>query len=910
MLPRWVNDFREVNANTVTDSHPLPCVDDILADCAKGRIWSKLDMMNSFFQTCVHPNDVHLTAVTTPFGLYKWLAMPMGLRNGPAIHQRHVTAALREHIGKICHVYLDDVIIWSSSLEEHSKHIDMVMGALRRARLYCNPKKCKFFQTELDFLGHHISARGIEPNSSKVDKILQWPVPKSCTDVRAFLGLVRYIASFLPKLADYTCILTPLTTKEAWKDFPTWSPEHQSAFEAIKALVVSADCLTTIDHENPGENKIFVTCDASDWRTGATLSFGRTWESAHPMAFDSMQLKGAEKNYPIHEKELLTIIRALKKWRSDLLGSQISVYTDHRTLENFNTQKDLSRRQLRWQEFLSQYEMDIVYIRGEDNTVAIALSRLPPATFPSESDSLDAAPVSPIWTANSVNTVLLITTDSSVLDAIRDGYKTDEFCARAIKSKMPAFSESNGLWYISDRLLIPRVGDIREHLFRMAHDSLGHFSADKSYATLRDAYYWPNMRRNLKQAYIPSCPDCQQNKACTTRKAGPLHPLPVPDAQGDCIAMDFVGPLPVDKGYDCILIITDRLGADIRIVPTRIDISAEDLAIIFFDNWFCENGLPADIVSDRDKLFLSRFWKALHKLTGTRLKMSTAYHPETDGASEWTNKTINQSLHFHVQRNQKGWVRALPRIQFAIMNTVNASTGFSPFQLHLGRSPCLILPIITSNDDASMSSSPDAANIIERLVLDVSEAQDNLCAAKVAQTHFANADCGPEIAYKVEDWVMLSTLHQWNEYKKKGEFRAAKFFPRWDGPYRVTDCHPQASTYTLYVPQSSTDYHVYHASELKPHVANNHSLFPSRKLNKPGPVLTDSGLEEYLIQDIIDSRKRDRGWQFLVRWTGYGAEHDSWLPARELDECTALNVWYQNGGDGPAAGSFSPGFLN
>jgi hypothetical protein len=262
--------------------------------------------------------------------------------------------------------------------------MDLIMTALREARLYCNCKKCKFFQTKIDFLGHHVLEHGIEASSAKIDKILQWPTPRNSTDVRAFLGLVRYIADFLPKLADHTTVLTPLTTKEACKDFLTWTPKHQLAFTAIKSLVVSVDCLTTINHDNPGDNKIYLTCDASDWRTGATLSFGPTWESAHPVAFDSMQLKDAEKNYPVHEKELLAIIRTLKKWCSDLLGTQIYVYTDHCTLENFDTQKDLSRRQLRWQEFLSQYDLSITYIRGEDNTLANALSRLPPNCFPDE----------------------------------------------------------------------------------------------------------------------------------------------------------------------------------------------------------------------------------------------------------------------------------------------------------------------------------------------------------------------------------------------------------------------------------------------------------------------------------------------------------------------------------------------
>jgi len=324
VLPRWVNDYRVLNANTVLDAHPLPRVDDILADCAKGKIWSKLDMTNSFFQTRVHPDDIHLTAVTTPFGLYEWLAMPMGLRNSPPIHQRRMTSALRELLGKICHIYLDDIVIWSETVEQHTEHIRLVLTALRKAKLYCNPKKCHFYLLEMDFLGHHISARGIEAHTSKVDKILDWPLPRNTTDVRSFLGLVRYISWFLPKLADFTCILTPLTTKEARRNFPPWTAEHQMAFDAIKALVVSRECLTTIDHANLGDNKVFVTCNASDWRTGATLSFGPSWELARPVAFDSMQLKGAEKNYPVHEKELIAIIRALEKWRSDHSAYQSS----------------------------------------------------------------------------------------------------------------------------------------------------------------------------------------------------------------------------------------------------------------------------------------------------------------------------------------------------------------------------------------------------------------------------------------------------------------------------------------------------------------------------------------------------------------------------------------------------------
>jgi hypothetical protein len=868
ILPRWVNDYRMLNANTVLDAHPLPRVDDILADCAK--------------------DDVHLTAVTTPFGLYEWLAMPMGLRNSPPIHQRHMTLALCELLGKICHIYLDDIVIWLDTIEQHTEHVRMVLAALHKAKLYCNPKKCHFFLLELDFLGHHISARGIEANTSKVDKILQWPVPKNTTNVRSFLGLIRYISYFLPKLVDYTCILTPLTTKEARHQFPTWTNEHQSAFEAIKALVVSRECLTTIDHANLGENQVFVTCDASDWRTGATLSVGPSWELARPVAFDSMQLKGPEKNYPVHEKEMLVIIRALKKWRSDLLGIPIIVYTDHRTLQNFDMQRDLSRRQLRWQEFMSQYDMTIVYIPGEDNTVADALSQVPEGCYPREATSDLNVP--------GIHALLSITTDPSILRAIQTGYDKDEFCKKVIASasSVQGVTTSNGLWYIGDRLLIPHDGTLREDLFRLAHDTSGHFGADKLYATLRDAYYWPNMRRDLEKAYIPSCTKCLRNKSSTRKPTGPLHPLPIPDDRGDSVAMDFIGPLPLDDGFNCILSMTDCLGSDIRIIPTCTDISAEDLAVLFFNHWYCENGLPKDIISNQDKLFVSKFWRALHKLTGVKIKLSSAYHPETDGSSERSNKTINQCIRYHVRRNQKGWVRALPRIRFDIMNSVNASTGFSNFQIRLGRSPRLIPPIVPTAVTSPRSDADEALraqHLITTIETDVAEAKDNLIQAKIFQTHYANQNRSPDLPFKIDDHVMLSTLHRRQEYKKKGEKRAAKFFPRYDGPYRITDAHVETSNYTLELPNSPNTYPTYHTSELKAFLPNDSTLFPSRETAQPQPIVTVDGLEEYHVQEIIDSRRRGKGWQYLVRWTGYGPEHDRWIAGSTLEDCTALNTW-------------------
>ena len=359
--PHWVNDYRELNTNTIRDNIPLPRVDDILSDCARGKIFGKMDMTNSFFQTRVHPDDIHLTAVRTPWGLYEWVVMPMGGCNAPSTHQRRMTDALRDLIGKICHVYLDDIIIWSQTIEEHEVNVSKVLEALRKANLYCNGDKTMLFSTEVSFLGHQISAAGIQADPRKIDRILDWPQPTTATNVRGFLGLTRYIATFLPALAEHTSILTPLTTKDCDREFPKWTPEHQGAFQAIKDLVTGTECLTVIDYEDTTK-KVFVTTDASDRRTGAVLSFGETWETARPVAYDSYRLNSAEKNYPVHEKELLAIVKALKKWRTSLLGIHFQVFTDHRTLEYFQSQKEMSRRQMRWSMYLADFDYDITYI--------------------------------------------------------------------------------------------------------------------------------------------------------------------------------------------------------------------------------------------------------------------------------------------------------------------------------------------------------------------------------------------------------------------------------------------------------------------------------------------------------------------------------------------------------------------
>jgi len=457
---------------------------------------------------------------------------------------------------------------------------------------------------------------------------------------------------------------------------------------------------------------------------------------------------------------------------------------------------------------------------------------------------------------------------------------------------MPNITIKDGLWFAGEHLIVPAGCPACENIFRVAHDMLGHFGFFKTYGSLRDSYFWPNMRKDLEQGYIPSCIDCQRNKNTTKRPTGPLHPLPIPDGRGDLVAMDFIGPLPEENGFDCILTMTDRLNSDVQLVPCNTKTNAEQLAVLFFDKWYCENGLPLEIISDRDKLFMAKFWKHLMLLTGIKHRASSAYHPQTDGASERTNKTVNQLICFHVERNQTGWLRALPRVRFAIMNTVNKSTGYSPFQLKYGRSPRILPPLIDAPQKASRENL-SAREVISRITDDVAEAKDNLMVAKIAQAYQANQQRDDDPQINVGDLVMLSTLNRRREHKQKGQKRVAKFMQRFDGPFQVVSVHKEASTVSIDVPTQPNAFPTYHTSQIKVHKANDAEKYPSRTLPEPGPILID-GIEEYTVSKIIAHRKIGRGFQYRVQFSGWGPEHERWITGRELEDNEALDLYWES----------------
>jgi len=569
-------------------------------------------------------------------------------------------------------------------------------------------------------------------------------------------------------------------------------------------------------------------------------------------------------------------------------------------------------------EELAIYNCKFVYIKGEHNTVADALSRYPhdvtaklsdiekeahhPYKYSADEDIV--ASIVPVCSVMNCVAALIsanpekkvrsdLKIDEDLITEMKNAYKTDEWCQKLISASkgMKELTERDGLWFIGNRMVIPCCR-VREHIFALAHDVLGHFGFAKTYQSIRDSYFWPNMRKDLEEGYIPSCIECQKNKSSTTKPSGPLHPLPVPDERFESVAIDFIGPLPKDGDSDSLTTMTCRLGADVRLCPTEFDQTAEELVVVFFDNWYCENGLPKEIICDRDRLFVSKFWKHLMLLTGVKIKMSTSFHPQTDGSSERTNKTVEQCLRFHVERNQKGWKRALPRVRFQMMNTINKSTKYTPFQLRLGKSPRVIPTLVEATADASKEQI-SARAVCEQIAIDVSDARDNLMVSKIAQAYSANTRRSEGREYKAGDWVMLSTINRRKEYKNADEKRVAKFMPRFDGPYEVMDANNEASVVELQIPSAPNIFPKFHTSLVKPFHQNDDSKFPSRTLTAPGPVEVD-GEQEYYIERITDHKKVGRSYKYLVRWTGEHSGGDRWIAENFLLETEALEKYWQN----------------
>jgi Reverse transcriptase (RNA-dependent DNA polymerase)/RNase H-like domain found in reverse transcriptase/Integrase zinc binding domain/Chromo (CHRromatin Organisation MOdifier) domain/Integrase core domain len=866
-VPRVVHDYRKLNDDTIKDHTPLPRQDEIIELLAKAKIRGKIDLVNAYYQIFMEATDIHKTAFKTPFGLYEWVVMPQGLCNAPATFQRYMNFVLRKYIGRFCAVYIDDIAIWSNSIEEHKEHVRLILEALEEAGITASKDKSILFADEIQFLGFTISSRGVEVDGEKVSKILSSRTPTSAHDIKQFNGLVNYIGQFIPGLSEWSTVLSSLTKKNA---IFKWEPVHQQAFENIKRLTAATPICRPINHESL--DPVMLVSDASNRALGGYYGQGKDYKTMVPAGFHSRALNSAEKNYPTHDKEMLAIVDCLKKWEPQLSGVHVDILTDHNSLKHWKTQKDLSPRQIRWNETYSRFDADIHHIPGIANSAADALSRYPYIQHLTPE-------------LQEVNAISTLEFDPSILKSVKKSYVTDSRFGPVISNpeQYPLYHIEDGFIFYEGRLCIPKNDrKIRETLLALYHDHQNHFGIPKTRQSIAKDYYWPGLENDIDQ-YIKSCASCARNKSSTQVPAGFLHPMPIPQSRFEELAIDFVGPLPKSNGFDTIFIMTDRLTNYVLIVPTHQTATAPDIAKLMYETWYRRFGLPKALTSDRDKLFISNFWKELHKKIGIKLRMSTSYHPETDGSSERSNKTAIEAVRHYVNTRQTDWADHLIHVETAMNNSVNATTKMSPTELLYG-SPIRLFPTAKTT---SKSDVPAVTDYIERIQDSIAIARDRHLDAKTNQTTQANKHRRKDPGYKVGDFVYLDTKNLRLRIKQKG--RSAKFYPRYVGPFKVIKSKPATSTYKLELPPQYKIHPTFHSKRLKPAINNDPSLFPGREPAKPPPL--DAKDNIYQAEQLLDHRKFGRTKKYLVHWEGYPDSEDSWELEKDIGPGLLEEYW-------------------
>ncbi|GJR54061.1 putative reverse transcriptase domain-containing protein [Tanacetum coccineum] len=440
--------------------------------------------------------------------------------------------------------------------------------------------------------------------------------------------------------------------------------EQEEAFQALKNNLCDAPILTLPD----GVEDFIVYCDASNQGLGCVLM-----QRGKVIAYASRQLKIHEKNYTTHDLELGAIVFALKTWRHYLYGTKSVIYTDHKSLQHIFDQKELNMRQRRWIELFSDYECEIRYHPGKANVVADALSR---------KERLKPRRV------RAMAVTIQIGMREKIQAAQSEALKQENILMENLHGLDQQMEKKEGeSLYFMDRIWVPLVGGMRKMIMNEAHKSKYsvHPGADKMYHDLRDMYWWPGMKRDIA-TYVSKCLTCSKVKAEHQRPSGLLQQPEIPEWKWDKITMDFITKLPRSKsGHDTIWVIVDRLTKSAHFLAIREDYSTEKLAKIYVDEIVARHGVPVSIISDRDGRFTSRCWQTVQKALGTRLDMSTAYHPQTDGQSERTIQTLEDMLRACVIDFGGSWDVHLPLAEFSYNNSYHSSIRCASFEALYGR---------------------------------------------------------------------------------------------------------------------------------------------------------------------------------------------------------------------------------
>ena len=729
-------DFRQLNNHTIKDNYALPRIDEILESLSGNRYFSVLDMKSGYHQIEIEESHKERTAFTVgPLGFYEYNRMPFGLTNAPATYQRVMEACLGDLHLNICHIYLDDLIVYGRTFEEHLDRLQRVFQKLREAGLKLTPKKCHLFKGKVKYVGHIVSAEEIEPDPEKIQKAMDWPTPTSKEEVRPFLGFIGYYRKFVKDFSKtakpLTNLLPPTRRKGTRKkkdegDNPfVWNDSQEGAFQSLKSQLIKPPILGYPDYELPFE----LHTDASTKGLGAVL-YQQQGEHKRVISYASRGLSKSEQHYPAHKLEFLSLKWAVtEKFTDYLFGHQFTVYTDNNPLTYVLTSAQLDATGHPWVAALSAYSFELKYRPGRSNADADAMSRLP-GILSEHRDTIRSDSIQAICQSHQVNSNYIesLSTSPEVVDNtfilnqqptfpkvdVKSAQENDPELSlwfdfvrdrrRPSKHHLPYSTWQSVLQQNFDRLRLHRgilhreitidgesklqqilpsslIPDVLYYL----HDQFGHQGRDRTTSLVKERFFWPGMSKDIEQ-WLANCGRCVRRKSPTNTRA-PLCNITTSEPL-ELVCIDY---LLLDKckgGFEYVLVITDHFTKYSIAVPTRNQ-TAKTTAEALFRNFIIHYGIPQKFHSDQGANFESKVIRELYDLLNISKSRTTPYHPMGNGQCERFNRTLISMLGTLKEDQKRDWKSFIGPIVHAYNCTRHDSTGVSPYLLMFGRDPRL-----------------------------------------------------------------------------------------------------------------------------------------------------------------------------------------------------------------------------
>ena len=767
---RFCIDYRKLNAVTCRDAYPLPRIDSTLDSLSGATYFTTLDLASGYWQVEVEEADKEKTAFSTLEGHFEFNVMPFGLTNAPATFQRLMECVLAGLVGEECLIYLDDIIVFSSTFKEHLLRLSRVFQALCDAGLQLKPSKCHLALKQVRYLGHIVSKDGITPDNDKISAVIGYPVPSNAKQLKQFLGLSNYYRRFI---RNYALIAEPLhkILRKSKQPFQ-WNEACQHAFETLKQKLTTPPILTYPNFKEP----FLVYTDASEVAVGGVL--GQIQDGKEVViSYWSRQLTKAEKNYSTIEREALAAVCTIKEFYAYLYGFSFKLITDHNPLTSLQALKDVGGRLSRWLMYLQQFQFTVEYRMGKQHANADAMSRVPASTavMPVISHQLSTSVdiIAAQQADDQLSTVMKALTTKSPLPSTTPPGLKHCFLENGLLCRTFQGPTNN----THTQLVLP--SKLRHTALQQLHNELGHLGYHKTMERVKQRYYWPGYERDV-QAWISECSQCQQRKAPNPAAQAPLGTV-VAKHPFDILSWDILGPLPLtNQGNKYILVVTDLFSKWTEAFALKTT-DSETLARVLVDEVICRYGMPSTLHSDQGANLTSNLIASLCKMLGIRQTRTSAYHPQGNAQVERFNRTLEAMLAKTVKDNQQDWDRHIPKLLLAYRTAIHETTGYTPFHVMFGRSPVLPVEIMIGVTSTQKESTvPDFVRSLNRSLKTVcSQVRESIrIAHQRNKARYDQHTTATSFSIGDQVWLFVPAV-------KTG--RTKKLASLWRGPYTVTD---------------------------------------------------------------------------------------------------------------------------